>query len=122
MRVNQDRRMLIHGLVLLILMIGSVQATMKLCGSNLPEALSKLCLYGFNTMTKRKLDPMNYNLIGEGQLDLGFDDRSLLERMLTESSVQLLKTRRLREGVFDECCLKSCTMDELLTYCAKPKT
>nr|AAY54822.1 IP05494p [Drosophila melanogaster] len=127
----QDRRILLPSLLLLILMIGGVQATMKLCGRKLPETLSKLCVYGFklpetlsklcvygfNAMTKRTLDPVNFN-----QID-GFEDRSLLERLLSDSSVQMLKTRRLRDGVFDECCLKSCTMDEVLRYCAaKPRT
>ncbi|EDW40930.1 probable insulin-like peptide 3 [Drosophila sechellia] len=113
----QGRRILLPSLLLLILMIGGVQATMKLCGRKLPETLSKLCVYGFNAMTKRTLDAVNFNLID------GFEDRSLLERLLSDSSVQMLKTRRLRDGVFDECCLKSCTMDEVLRYCAaKPRT
>ncbi|XP_016966431.1 probable insulin-like peptide 3 [Drosophila biarmipes] len=120
---NRERRFLLPSLLLLILMIGSVQASMKLCGSKLPEALSRLCVYGFNAMTKRTFDPMNFNLVEAGSLDLGFDDRSLLERLFLDGSAQMLKTRRLREGVFDECCLKSCSMDELLRYCAsKPKT
>ncbi|XP_016977339.1 probable insulin-like peptide 3 [Drosophila rhopaloa] len=118
MRRNTDRRILLLGLVLLILMIGSVQANIKLCGDKLPEALSRICVYGFNAMTKRTLDnPMNFNYID------GYNDNLLLARMFGESAGQMLKTRRLREGVFDECCLKSCRMEELMRYCAsKPRT
>nr|XP_017015855.2 probable insulin-like peptide 3 [Drosophila takahashii] len=120
---NRDTRILLPSLLLLVLMIGSAQCAMKLCGGKLPEALSRICVYGFNAMTKRTLDPDNFNLIEAAPLGLGFEDGSLLERLLVESSAQMLKTRRLREGVFDECCLKSCSMDELLRYCApKPKT
>ncbi|XP_052846679.1 probable insulin-like peptide 3 [Drosophila gunungcola] len=116
---NPERRILLHGLILLLLMIGSVQASMKLCGSQLPEALSQFCIYGFNAMTKRTsvADPINLNLIE------GFEDSVLLARMFGESAGQMLKTRRLRNGVFDECCLKPCRVEELLRYCApKPKT
>ncbi|KAI8040349.1 hypothetical protein M5D96_006289 [Drosophila gunungcola] len=93
---NPERRILLHGLILLLLMIGSVQASMKLCGI---------------------ADPINLNLIE------GFEDSVLLARMFGESAGQMLKTRRLRNGVFDECCLKPCRVEELLRYCApKPKT
>lgn len=57
----QDRRILLPSLLLLILMIGGVQATMKLCGRKLPETLSKLCVYGFNAMTKRTLGRWDFS-------------------------------------------------------------
>ncbi|XP_017133901.1 probable insulin-like peptide 3 [Drosophila elegans] len=116
---NPERRILLHSLILLLLMSGSVQASMKFCGSKLTEALSQLCVHGFNAMIKRTsvVDPMDLNLIE------GFEDSVLLARMFGESAGQMLKTRRVRDGVFDECCLKSCRVEELLRYCApKPNT
>ncbi|XP_017136948.1 probable insulin-like peptide 3 [Drosophila miranda] len=110
-------------LVALVVMGQQTAADMYLCGTELNDALSTMCgRHGYNRMLKRSFDPTDYNDIegGFGLARMEFDDRSLLHRMLGESAAQLMKTRRRRVGVSDECCLKPCSLGELLNYCAKP--
>ncbi|KAH8270368.1 hypothetical protein KR018_008835 [Drosophila ironensis] len=113
----QGRRILLWSLALLVLAIGfrqQVSANMILCGHDLPEALDRICQYGYNRKIKRTFDLSQLNAIE----DEGPEERSLMIRMLGESANQLMKTRRRRLGISDECCRKPCARSELLRYCA----
>lgn len=47
-----------------------------------------------------------------------FAEPSLLQRMLGEGSHSLVKTRRMRRvGIYEECCLRSCSYNEMRNYC-----
>ncbi|BFF98827.1 probable insulin-like peptide 3 [Drosophila madeirensis] len=114
---------LLLALILTVSLARGQQKVMFLCGTELNDALSTMCgNHGYNRMLKRSFDPTDYNDIeaGFGLARLDFDERSLLHRMFGESAAQLMKTRRRRFGVSDECCLKPCSLPELLNYCAKP--
>ncbi|KAH8317012.1 hypothetical protein KR074_008873, partial [Drosophila pseudoananassae] len=110
----QGLRILLWSLVLVFLGMNHVQGNMILCGQELPEALNRICQYGYNQKFKRTFDLTHLNAIE----DEGLEESSLLWRMLGESSNQLMKTRRRRLGIFDECCRKPCSRNELLRYCA----
>ncbi|XP_030372144.1 probable insulin-like peptide 3 [Scaptodrosophila lebanonensis] len=90
--------------------------SMRLCGRDLPEALNEICPNGLNPMFKRSHVEDNEIDDNSGVLSI-LGDQLLLERMLGESAAQLMKTRRRRFGVSDECCLKACTFQELKSYC-----
>ncbi|XP_022213782.2 probable insulin-like peptide 3 [Drosophila obscura] len=123
MRQTKSKSLLVLVLSLMVMVVMGEQPKMFLCGTELNDALSTMCgRHGYNRMLKRSFDPTDYNDI-EGRFGLArmdFDERSLLHRMFGESAAQLMKTRRRRVGVSDECCLKSCSLGELLNYCAKP--
>ncbi|XP_034482230.1 probable insulin-like peptide 3 [Drosophila innubila] len=102
--------------------------SLRLCGNDLPEALAKICVAGYNTKMKRTV-PREYNGIDTiesndnalgyygAYSDLDFNSQPLLRALLGESAHQLLSTRRRRLGISDECCLKSCSWNELSMYC-----
>ncbi|XP_005185070.2 probable insulin-like peptide 3 [Musca domestica] len=100
-------------------------ATTRFCGPNLYQVLSAVCENGFNGMqiTKKsgKKDLTNdLDLFNEIADESPFKSDSLLNEMFYgDRHNALAKTRRLRHlnGVYDECCRKGCTMDELLSYC-----
>lgn len=49
--------------------------------------------------------------------DVDLERQPLLRAMIGESANHLLKTRRRRLGIADECCLKQCSYRELYNYC-----
>ncbi|KAH8415699.1 hypothetical protein KR222_009927 [Zaprionus bogoriensis] len=100
--------------------------SLRLCGSELPEMLDKICVNGFNGKLKRSAMVLpDYNDNDDGALgnygaysEQELDRQPLLRAMLGESANHLLKTRRRRLGIADECCSKSCSLKELAYYCA----
>ncbi|XP_061391218.1 probable insulin-like peptide 3 [Musca vetustissima] len=100
-------------------------AATRYCGPNLYQILDAVCTNGFNGMqiTKKsgKKELTNdldiFNEIGDVS---PFASDSLLNEMFySDRDNVLAKTRRMRHlnGVYDECCRKGCTMNELLSYC-----
>ncbi|KAJ8733606.1 hypothetical protein PYW07_014157 [Mythimna separata] len=63
------------------------------CGRYLSEVLASLC-WGSQEEVKR---------------DAGW--------WLPQRSVRAMNTVRGKRGLADECCLKPCTIDEMMTYC-----
>ncbi|XP_013117616.1 probable insulin-like peptide 3 [Stomoxys calcitrans] len=100
----------------------------RFCGPNLAQILEMVCYNGYNGMIMNKksgnkvvhhdMDILNkFNEIND---ESPFNSDSLLNDLLYGNHVQALaKTRRQRHltGVYDECCRKSCTMEELTGYC-----
>lgn len=35
-----------------------------------------------------------------------------------KKSISLLRSRRMKRGVYNECCVKGCALSELKAYCA----
>ncbi|XP_073819990.1 insulin-like peptide 3 [Musca autumnalis] len=100
-------------------------AATRFCGSNLHQILTVLCEEGFNGMhvskksTKKELtnDLDIFNEIGD---ESPFKSDSLLNEIFYgDRNNAMAKTRRLRytNGIYDECCRKGCSMNELLSYC-----
>ncbi|EDW18093.2 probable insulin-like peptide 3 [Drosophila mojavensis] len=112
---------LLCGLMLLVLHVEAIM----LCGPKLDEFLIQMCKNGFNSKMKRgyvgpnAIDAVNSDL----DLDnygvyphMNLDSQPLMRALISESAHQL-QIRRRRYGIHDECCMKSCTFNELLSYC-----
>nr|XP_022902684.1 insulin-like isoform X2 [Onthophagus taurus] len=103
----------------------SNQAHFQQCGTYLSQLLSMVCKSRYNSqsLNKRSIVPIpivemmvphyyNSNEDEIPQLKLG---DILLPR---KHAIQVLKgKRRVKRGVYDECCIKPCTYAELHDYC-----
>ncbi|EDV96030.1 probable insulin-like peptide 1 [Drosophila grimshawi] len=104
----------------------------KLCGPALNEAMSMVCVNGYNTIPKKRMDSNQASLVDvvgvvaaeqtQLQQPRGSDDGYALSPLLSSiyGTEVLIKTRRLRRqraGIYDECCVNSCSYPELLAYC-----
>ncbi|CAD7003690.1 unnamed protein product [Ceratitis capitata] len=47
-----------------------------------------------------------------------YADSPFMAKILGDEFNVLTKYRARRQGVYDECCLKACTRNELLSYCS----
>uniref|UniRef100_A0A1I8MLW8 Insulin-like domain-containing protein n=1 Tax=Musca domestica TaxID=7370 RepID=A0A1I8MLW8_MUSDO len=119
---------LLGALVFLAICYESQSAATRFCGQNLVQILDAVCVDGFYGMQMSKKSigkQMNYGLldvIGPNEVDneLHTKSSSLLSDMLSgEGFNGLAKTRRQRHlnGVYDECCRKGCTLNEIAGYC-----
>ncbi|KAH8375575.1 hypothetical protein KR200_006753 [Drosophila serrata] len=102
MAIEMRRRIIFHGLFLLILLIAGVRTNVILCGEELTETLSRICHYGYRRN-------VGLNSIPDRSHELSYKERSLLDRIRYGSGVMSLN---------EACCYKSCAMEELLRYCA----
>ncbi|XP_061388485.1 probable insulin-like peptide 3 [Musca vetustissima] len=119
---------LLAALVFLAICYEIQSAATRFCGQNLVQVLDAVCVdgfYGMQISKKSTNKPMLHGLtdiIGFNEIDgePHYDPDSQLSRMLhSESMNGLAKTRRQRHlnGVYDECCRKGCTLQELAGYC-----
>lgn len=53
----------------------------------------------------------------KGLSPFGMKDFHFLTKLHGGQVDTVAKTRRRREGVYDECCRKACSYSELLSYC-----
>lgn len=76
------------------------------CGTRLSEMLAFVCKGKYNTLFQ---DPNRTRR----HIPSGFPFKT------KENTFTFLKTLRRKRGVSDECCAKSCTLNELTAYCQK---
>ncbi|EDV96028.1 probable insulin-like peptide 2 [Drosophila grimshawi] len=111
----------------------SSSPSMRLCSVHLNDMLSKLCsATGYNRIIHKRgsplmdmdpLDPIQYieekeassaellpYRLSNGRLRNIFQDNGLSSLTSTR--------RRTRAGIVDECCRRSCQLEELTNYCA----
>ncbi|KAH8415687.1 hypothetical protein KR222_009230, partial [Zaprionus bogoriensis] len=86
----------------------------KLCGPVLANAMDMVCVGGYNSML--------YGKRGQQQQQQRQARRALLTSLY--GGEVLVKTQRRRRqqrnvGIYDECCVNSCSYDELLAYCRR---
>ncbi|XP_037723064.1 probable insulin-like peptide 1 [Drosophila subpulchrella] len=130
----------VHGLRLLPLLIAILTAILmmvtpgsghqlppgnhKLCGPALSDAMDVVCAHGYNSLPQKRrvLVPANdeEDNVWQSLAAAGYSFSPLLTNLY--GSEVLIKTRRHRRhmttgGVYDECCVKSCTYEELSAYC-----
>ncbi|XP_019894324.1 probable insulin-like peptide 5 [Musca domestica] len=116
-------------LILFLVFVHEIKTgSIRVCGPGLAELLDAVCEDGFNGMqlSKKSISkPLTQQFGILNMLD-GLDDEtphasnSLLRDILYgEHMNDLAKIRRQRHrtGVYDECCRKRCTTEELKSYC-----
>lgn len=79
------------------------------CGSRLSDALKFLCNGQYNSYFKTNKTPPPEEYWAP-PVQLPFRER-------LRAAAFLESRTRFTRGVFDECCSKSCTIDELMAYC-----
>ncbi|XP_075161556.1 insulin-like peptide 3 [Haematobia irritans] len=100
----------------------------RFCGPHLTQVLELVCVNGFNQMLVNKRstnklamgDTLDQNKFNEIDDETPFTSDSLLNDLLFGGHANTVaKTRRLRHftGVYDECCRKPCSYDEMKGYC-----
>ncbi|KAM7356227.1 insulin-like peptide 3 [Cochliomyia hominivorax] len=108
-------------LILFVVLYEANAASKRLCGRILVQVLESVCINGYNSHpTKRSDSLLNQLEIGITESDITDNsNNSFLDDLLTESHVNTMAvTRRRRNllGIYDECCVKGCTLDNLALY------
>uniref|UniRef100_A0A1I8NW14 Insulin-like domain-containing protein n=1 Tax=Stomoxys calcitrans TaxID=35570 RepID=A0A1I8NW14_STOCA len=94
----------------------------RVCGTSLSQLLHSVCVNGYNgkILNKKSSDQPAMNL-REFFKDEGPSqpDSLLMQIFSIHSSNTAAKTRRDYgyTGVYDECCRKACSLEELVSYC-----
>ncbi|XP_018789560.1 PREDICTED: LIRP-like [Bactrocera latifrons] len=105
-------------LSLFIVGLQHISAQQAVCGPAIDAALSIMCENGFNTKFKKSLEWDGLaNAEPEELSPFGMMNFPFLGRNHGGHVDTVAKTRRRREGVYDECCRKPCSYSELLSYC-----
>ncbi|XP_015188910.1 PREDICTED: LIRP-like [Polistes dominula] len=90
----------------------------KYCGQNLSNALGLLCDGVYNSMFKKSGQEMEI-----ADYPFGFDDSYPFRSAVTANAMMGRfagrRFRRESRGVYDECCVKPCSIQELATYCGR---
>ncbi|XP_017461074.1 PREDICTED: LIRP-like [Rhagoletis zephyria] len=89
-------------------------AQSRVCGPAIDAVLDTICENGFNTKFKKS---MEWKDLDNNYPPTRYASFPLLAGIHGGQVDTLAKTRRRREGVFDECCRKPCTYNELYSYC-----
>ncbi|XP_059483216.1 LIRP isoform X2 [Neocloeon triangulifer] len=91
-------------------------ANNKYCGKHLANALHLVCdgvFFNPGTWSKKSVpDPQDY---WQDELSSNFPFRSRAEA--TQLMPSNRRVRRKPRGIVDECCLKSCSINEMKSYC-----
>lgn len=89
----------------------TVNEPRKYCGKSLTNNLQLICRRnGYYSQFKRsnkETDFNNYML-----------SNRLIPYKTIENAKKMLRFRRDSQGIYEECCLKPCTTEELQSYCA----
>ncbi|KAJ8948917.1 hypothetical protein NQ318_020504 [Aromia moschata] len=101
----------------------------RYCGSNLAQALSTICRGNYNTIhkkqeshTKQLYQKKSYweeqyaADLQNDNLAYPLQKRSIATSLMGNSR----RRKRMTRGVYNECCEKSCSREELSSYCASP--
>ncbi|CAD7003689.1 probable insulin-like peptide 3 [Ceratitis capitata] len=115
----------ICAMLLVVVVVLDQSAGRTVCGPALDAVLKTICIHGYNTKFKKSMewDDLGNNEIDD-ELPFGYATFPFLSKMRGEHINSLAKTRRHRDaenvakiGVYDECCNKACTYNEILSYC-----
>ncbi|XP_028896541.2 LIRP-like [Zeugodacus cucurbitae] len=89
-----------------------------LCGPALDMVLSTVCENGFNTRFKKSMEwSVQDNGVMDDELPFPYASFPFLAKIHGGQVDTVAKSRRRRQGVYDECCRKPCKMSELYSYC-----
>ncbi|XP_078034207.1 insulin-like peptide 2 isoform X2 [Augochlora pura] len=80
------------------------------CGRSLSTTVQQICGSAYHARFKKSNQDMDSYLYSN----------DVHPYKTVENAKKMLKVRRNPRGIYEECCLKSCTTEELRTYCANP--
>ncbi|XP_056648408.1 bombyxin F-1 [Diorhabda sublineata] len=113
----------IIGVMHLRMVYPQIRESQKYCGGQIGKALSTICKGNYNTIKRITKIPRPV-YIDDMYSDMPAARGESLEfpfQTKAEATSLLGKRRRKRTGVYTECCEKSCTREELSSYCAQGK-
>ncbi|XP_014214291.1 probable insulin-like peptide 3 [Copidosoma floridanum] len=90
----------------------------KYCGHKIPDTLSVVCKGAYNSMFKKdgnQAGSDDYQYYDDG---MPFRRRNDATNLLARLAYRRSRRQDQSNGIYNECCLKPCTIDELLSYCA----
>ncbi|XP_046143602.1 LIRP-like isoform X1 [Osmia bicornis bicornis] len=79
------------------------------CGQSLPENLHMICAGNYNSRFKKSNQEMETD-------DYAFN-YDVHPYKSIKNARKMLRFRRYTKGIHEECCVKSCSTEELRTYC-----
>ncbi|CAG9766589.1 unnamed protein product [Ceutorhynchus assimilis] len=96
----------------------------KYCGRYLTEALATICEGNYQTMRPVHIHKKSYwkSQIYDSGNPYPLSDYPFQSRQQATSMVGIYGRKRRRRGVYNECCEKSCAIDQLRMYCAASST
>ncbi|OAD54936.1 hypothetical protein WN48_05816, partial [Eufriesea mexicana] len=81
------------------------------CGQILSSTLQKICGSVYNSRFKKSNQEIDIN----NYMAFSYDQHPYKS---IKNARKMIKFRRNSRGIHEECCLKSCTKEELRSYCA----
>ncbi|KAG7210233.1 hypothetical protein KM043_011782 [Ampulex compressa] len=91
-------------------------AVSKYCGNKLSSTLQAMCDGVYNSMFKKGGREMEMN-----DYPLRIDELYLLKSPSSAKEMMFPRARerfrRQSRGIYEECCVKACALEELKTYC-----
>ncbi|XP_026673332.1 LIRP-like isoform X2 [Ceratina calcarata] len=90
----------------------TTEGPQKYCGNQLPQKLQDVCEGIYHT----KLQKSNNATEADDSTTYNYDSFPYTS---AENANRIIK--ETRGGISDECCRKSCTIQELQSYCGKPE-
>ncbi|XP_029408322.2 probable insulin-like peptide 1 [Bactrocera dorsalis] len=115
-------------LIVMAALLPQGQSQRTVCGPALDAVLSTICVHGFNSKFKKSVewDDLGNNEV-DYELPFPYANSPFLAKIHGAQFDTLAKTRRHRHtgtdtdtvltGVYDECCSKACSYNEILSYC-----
>lgn len=108
-------------------------STKRFCGHVLTESLALICDGEYETIIKRSDDSFEDDVYNDqaanaaatfiDELPIQYQTYAYLSKLLPESAALRPRARRdwmyTRHGVYDECCRKPCSFQELKSYCKR---
>ncbi|XP_012159442.1 LIRP-like [Ceratitis capitata] len=105
-------------LLILLATLEQSSSDQTLCGPTIDMVLSTVCENGFNTRFKKSMEwRAQENSAAGDELPFAYESTPFLAKIHGGQVDTVAKSRRRRQGVYDECCRKPCRMSELISYC-----
>ncbi|XP_055842201.1 probable insulin-like peptide 3 [Episyrphus balteatus] len=93
----------------------------RICGAAINEVMTLMCKYGTKPLDVKRNSMLDGDLEDNNNEDNFAFSFDMIPHWGSMEANTLAKIRRRREGIYHECCLKSCTKSEIMSYCRPAK-
>ncbi|KAK9893008.1 hypothetical protein WA026_023220 [Henosepilachna vigintioctopunctata] len=104
----------------------------RFCGNKLVDAISLVCNKRYNSPSMKKSVDFNQEYLDDNSVPDYFANENqnalssfrFLDRSFEDDNggyFPLAYARRMKKGIYEECCLNPCTEDDLKAYCYIPR-